>query len=513
MYNNKIFNKYHLNPNIIIFIGILSLYLILGIVLFKYYQHKINPDAINYVNIAKYYFLGNYTNAINTYWSPLISWLLIPFFIFGTTPVYMIYSTKVLSLIIGFFTIIGVRQLSYKFEIDETIRISILLSVVPITLYFVYSYITPDLLVVCIFVYYFNIIFNPKYPEKLSYGLLCGLLGALAYFAKSYAFPFFIVHFILFNFIHYFKNVKYRKNTLKNLFLGFLLFFAISGIWMGVISQKEGALTYGTSGEFNHNLMGPDSSKGWTTQYLGESSVKIQPWSPFSSWYYFKYQLNLILTNTLEMIDKFELFSYLSIIILLSYLLFFIKPIKKILNDDRFYPFLTVVIFCAGYSTILVEERYLWIIYILLLLMGGYLLNKLFKSNFFSNRKNILLLTKIIILPIFMISFVMMPISFLHENVNADADVYNLSNTLETQYNIHGNIASDDNERKMLYISYYLGTKYLGQTKKENITELQKDLSKNNINFYFVWNNSNNYPSNNEITGGKIKGLKIYHMT
>lgn len=506
---NKIFSKYQLKHNLI-FIGILALYLILGIVSFRYYQHQLNPDGINYINIAKYYFLGSYINAVNSYWSPLISWLLIPFFIFGTTPVYMVYSTKVLSLIIGFFTIIGIRQLSYKFEMDETIRTSILVSVVPIILYFAYSYITPDLLVVCILVYYFNIIFSPKYPEKLSYALFCGLLGALAYLAKSYAFPFFIVHFVLFNIIHYFKNVKYRRNVVKNLFLGFLIFFAISGIWIGLISQKEGALTYGTSGEFNHNLMGPNSSKGWTTHYLGESSVKIQPWSPFSSWYYFKYQLNLILTNAIEMINKFESFSYLSIIILLSYLLFFIKPIKKILNDDRLYPFLTVVIFCAGYSTILVEERYLWIINILLLLMGGYLLNKLFKSNFFSNKKNILLLTKIIILPIFMISFVMMPISFLHENVNAGIDVYNLSNTLEAQYNIQGNIATDDNGKKMIYISYYLGTNYLGQTKKENSNALHEDLSKNNINFYFVWDNSSNYLSNNEITGGKIEGLKIY---
>lgn len=426
----------------------------------------------------------------------------------------MIYSAKLLSLIIGFFTIIGIRQLSYKFEMDETIRTFILLSLVPIVLYFVYSLITPDLLVMCILVYYLNIIFNPKYPEKLYYALLCGILGALSYFAKSYAFPFFIVHFTLFNFLHYFKNIKYRKNVIKSLCLGLLVFFVISGIWIGTISHKEGKLTYGTSGEFNHDLMGPHSSQGWDTQYIGGSPVKAQSWSPFDSWYNFKYQLKLIWTNIIKISGILQLFSYFALIIILAYLLFFIKPIPEILKDDRLYPLLTLIIFSAGYSIVVLEERYLWLIDILLLLMGGYLLNTLFNSNIFTNyKKNAFALAKVIILSVFVISFVIMPISFLHENVNAGKPVYNLANTLE-QSNIHGNIVTDDNGIKMLYLSYYLGTTYLGETKKESNTELQKDLSKHKVDFYFVWDKSNNYSSSskNEITNEKINGLKIYSI-
>jgi len=63
-----------------------------------------------------------------------------------------------------------------------------------------------------------------------------------------------------------------RRKTLKTLLLGFAVFFIISGVWIGVISQKEGEITYSTSGEFNHDLVGP-YSKGRITQYLSSPYI------------------------------------------------------------------------------------------------------------------------------------------------------------------------------------------------------------------------------------------------
>jgi len=54
---------------------------------------------------------GNFYGSINDYWGPLLSWLMIPFLFFGQTSMAALYSTKILSLILGFFTIIGIRQL------------------------------------------------------------------------------------------------------------------------------------------------------------------------------------------------------------------------------------------------------------------------------------------------------------------------------------------------------------------------------------------------------------------
>jgi len=490
----------------------LIIFLILGIMLIRYYQYQINADGIVYIGIAKTYFNGNFFNAIDAYRSPLISWLLIPFLIFSSNPVYLLLSTKILSLIIGFFTIIGVRQLSYKFEMNERIRTTILFSLIPIILYFAYSVFTPDLLLVCIFVFYFNIIFSPQYSDKVTNALLCGLLGSLAYLTKSYAFPFFIVHFILFNLFHYFKSTSNRRKTLKNLLLGLTMFFIISGAWIGLISYKEGKITYSTAGEFNHNIVGPQSnhpSKGWITHYLGEEVTQIKPWSPFESWNYFKYQLKIIYMNTVQTLNIFKSFSYFSLIILLTYLLFCIKPIMEILNDNRIYPFITTVIFSAGYLLVLVEERYLWLVYVLFILMGGYLLNIIFKGDFFPKA------SKYVLLLVFAFSFIWMSVSFLNENVNSGKEFYNTANAIEEQHIINGNIVTNNNDEKMIYISYYLETKYMRQTKNDiSDTKSQEQLKEYNIDYYFVWgDNIPSFLSNYvEVTNGKIQGLKIYSM-
>ncbi|MGB9979503.1 hypothetical protein [Methanobacterium sp.] len=520
-WTKQIINNGTLRSNIGLIMALMT-FLILGIILIRYYQYQINPDGLVYIKIAKTYLMGNYSDAISTYWSPLISWLLVPFLIYSLNPVYVLFSTKLLALIIGFFTLLGIGKLSYKFEMDETIRTVILFSAVPVILYFAYSVITPDLVVVCILVYYFNIIFSSEYSSNIYNGLFCGSLGALAYLSKSYAFPFFIAHFTLFNIIHYFKNIQNRKKVLKNLFLGFIVFFVISGIWIGLISQKEGEITYGTSGEFNHNLVGPES-KGWgVTHYLGEitqdesmtPSADVKSWSPFESWGYFKYQLKLIYTNTMATINIYRLFSCFSLIILFVYLILILNGFKKILTDNRIYPVLTIIIFSSGYLPILVEERYLWIIYPLLVLMGGYLLNELFKYSFFTGgRKGTSI--KSIILLIFAVSFIWMPVSSLSENINSDKEIYNLANLIEDQYNVHGNIVINQDNKKIsiAYLSYYMGTNYLGQTNNTGNSKMPEQLKKYNVDFYMVWGDNKSVLNGyTDVTNGKINILKIYSI-
>ena len=191
---------------------ILIIYLILGIILFRYYQYQINNDGIGYINTAHIFMSGNIYGSISDYWGPLLSWLLIPFLFFGHTPLAALQLTKLLSIIIGFFTIIGIRQLSYRLEMNEVIRTVVLLMFVPLILYFALSFITPDLLMVCIFVYYLEIIFNFEYPNKLFNGALCGIFGALAYLSKSYGFTFFIATFFIFNLFQYYHNSdRYRR--------------------------------------------------------------------------------------------------------------------------------------------------------------------------------------------------------------------------------------------------------------------------------------------------------------
>lgn len=501
---------------------ILVLYLVLGLALLGYYQYQINPDGVGYIQTAWKYLSGDFYGAVNAYWGPLLSWLLIPFLYFNQNPDYALYSAKILSLILGFFTIMGVRQLSYRFELDETVRTAVLLMMVPVIIYFALSVVTPDLLVACVLVYYLSIIFNPKYPDKLSNGLVCGALGAVAFFAKSFLFPFFIAQFLVLNLLHYHYRGDYPWIRItRNMLMGFLVFLLISGVWIGLISSKEGELTFGTSGGYNHALVGPESS-GFPQFYQGLSAPgeidqqkALKEWSPFESWSNFTFQLRLIWNNLWQTISIYQFFSCLSVLIILSSLFLLLRPFKKFTGKgDRriiIFSLITLLIYSGGYLPVLVEDRYLWPMYLLLMLMGGLLISLTFK-NLPAWKTNYVNILKGVIIILFALSFILMPVNFLNTNIDTGKDIYALSDTLKTQYGVQGNIATNDRLIDAQFLSFYLNTTSFGQSKRDiSDAELQLQLEKYRIDYYLVWGNSTPHlTSYKEITGGKIRDLKIY---
>ncbi len=500
---------------------VLFTYCLLSLIFFSNYFYSISPDGISYINIAQIYLTGNLADAINGYWGPLFSWILTPFILVNPTNLNALCMARILTLIIGFFTLIGLNRLFWIFNIDLTIKRVMLFAFIPFILFFSLNYVTPDLLVMCILIYYLGIIFNPNYSDKLLYGALCGFLGSLAYLSKSYALLFFFVHFVLFNLFYFFKssdNLK-RKNIVKNLFLGLIIFFIITGFWIGLISAKYGELTISTSKEYNQALVGP-ASQGHPMYYLGlmkppynstlsawedPSYFKLEKWSPFQSWKDFKYQLIIIWNNILSVIAMLNVIPFVSIIIIVLSILFLLMPFKTKLKVNIFYLLVTMLIYTGGYCIILVESRYLELIYSLLAFTGAYLIDSSFKLKVINNKvKNVLLI-------VLALSFILTPGTALIQDNNPGKNNYDMSKSLEI-YGIHGNIASNTNWVQSLNIDYYLNTKYYGLTKNNNSTNLQKELNDNNIDYYFVWGSKWNLQLTEyqEITHNKLKDLHIY---
>ncbi|MBI5675668.1 MAG: hypothetical protein HZC48_07590 [Nitrospirae bacterium] len=519
-------------------IVILIIYSLLSVFIHKY--TRLTADSMLYFSIAEKYLNGDYANAINGYWGPLLAWLLIPFLYFGFSNVFAI---NAIDLLLGIFTITGIWILSYRFEISEKIRSIILIALCPIILRV--SIVQPmDFLLLCILVYYLCIVFKSDYPNKMLHGVLCGLLGALAYFTKAYAFPFFIAHFLIMNILHYFRNSSnaVRKNILKNALTGFILFFLVSGIWIMTISNKYGYYTFSTMRSTNFNAPGPEAMGGGlefgvpifnegffeppnkTAFVVWEdpSYIRGKKWSPWESWGYFKHFIRLCLKNIAEGLLIFESFSTLSIAIVIAYILSFSAQSKdKLLaRGDLLYPLFTIALFTGGYIMFHFEQRYLWLSNILLLLMGGHILYELFQRDLFrsSLRKGILTI-------LFIVSFIFTPSRHVLQasKSNIEQDMYYISTDLK-QYNIKGNIASNreyvpihDAWHKTFRLAYWLNSRYYGQA-KENISdeELGNELKKYGINYYFFWGASSHVPQflNNykELTNGEIPDLKIYSL-
>lgn len=505
---------------------IIVIYLIIGLFLLNYYQYILNSDGISYISIAQKYMVLDFKNAINGYWGPLFSWLMIPFLIFSSTPSSNLYLVKLLSLFVGIFTIIGVKTLSDKFEIRDSIQTVLLMALIPIMLSFSLFMITPDLLVVCFLIFYLSYLFSSNYSYNIKNGVLCGLFGALAFLTKSYAFLFFVFHFAIMNLFYYYEAIskENKKIILKNSLIGLSIFFIISGVWIGLISEKYGYLNIGTSGKYNYELVGPQS-QGQAMFYQGlieppndsalsawedPSYFNMQPWSAFGSVDNFQYQLNLIGSNIVKIADILEMYSILSLIILMGAILFILKAPSKSSRNKMIYLMVTILIFSGGYSFILIEFRYLWLVFILLMIMGIYLINNIYEIGKLGKlRRNILLM-------LIIISFVVGPVSVLVNDVNLERDIYDLSQTLYNDYHVYGNIASDENWELTIYLAYYLKSKYYGiTTNNYDENAINNQLEVNRIKYYFVWNKTVNLQLEGyrEITHGKISILRIYERT
>lgn len=505
-------------------------FLVTGIILLSHYHHQINPDGISYITIAKKYLRGDFSNAINGYWGPLLSWLLVPF-LFLKLP--SLVAARLVLLLTGALTLKGIIRLSASLDLEETTRTVLVLSLIPIVLYFSFFMTTSDLLVTCFLVYYYSLIFDKHYGESgdSRKGFFCGLLGGLAYLSKAYALPFFFGHFLIINIYYWFiaKGKKEKKNILRNLTLGLAVFVFLSGFWSALISVKYGFLTFSTAGSINYARVGPEA-KGPPYEYQGflpppnetavaanedPINIEIIKWSPFSSLENLNHQKKIIFSNLSKTISLIQSFSLFSIAIIIgagvSFALFLSSGIKV----QRNIPFLfltTFLLFLSGYLVFSVEERYLWPNFIFLILMGGYLLDKLFEG-----KKNRLFLIKYILTSAFALSVVIFPLRQYKKyssTIGSGKDINSLSKRLS---GIKGNIGSNSNWHASLYLSYSLESRYYGMPKKGiSYEELENELKKKKIDYYFIWGLSQDnqffLKKYREVTGGEIQNLRIYSL-
>ena len=199
----------------------------------------------------------------------------------------------------------------------------------------------------------------------------------------------------------------------------------------------------------------------------------------------------------------------IAVFILIVMIMFILRSKDIIAKNILKYLLLTMIIYIGGYCLIIPEWRYLWFIFILLMISSFYMIDRMYKSNFMNLKiRNILLF-------LLVFSFIIQPTIEVSYYVSQQNDkIYNLSNTLKVDYNIHGNIASNSERNEMLTLSYYLNSKYYGISRKtNNPIDLQQELDDNRIDYYFVWNSTDNIKLTdyNEIArNGKIEGLRIY---
>ena len=385
---------------------ILGSYFLLCGAMLPWFLHRVAPDAVSYLTIARKYRAWEFNDAINGYWSPLLSWLVAPFLCLGAP---MDVTGKCLEVAIGAGALSAVWWLGKRLELPDAVRIWTTLAVVPAVAMYALTDTTPDLLVAALLVVYIGVVIGADYPRSSWQGAACGLLGALAYLAKAYAFPFFLAHFLAVSGYLVLRRLSSGVELSRlaaATAAGLLVFALVAGSWAGLLSRKYSRPTIGTAGSYQFSLHGqghqtevgglyPPANKLALSAWEDPSDLSILPRppgaapparprpevvpaavpkvKPFLSDGPIGRLFYRIYYNAFRYMGTLFRLSPLSPFILLG-LLVACWNVPRGRDRDRWIILIgTMLLYPAGYLLIFINERFFWLITFLLSLSAGLL--------------------------------------------------------------------------------------------------------------------------------------------
>ena len=502
-------------------VGILLGYLLLCGAMLPWFLHRVAPDAVSYLTIARKYRAWEFSDAINGYWSPLLSWLLAPLLCLGApTDI----TAKCLQVVIGAGGLSVVWWLGRRLELPEAVRVWTTVALVPAVAIYALSDTTPDLLVAVILAVYIGVVIGKEYPRSLWQGASCGLLGALAYLAKAYAFPFFLTHYLT---VSGYLLLRRRSNweELRSLAAataaGLIVFAVVAGGWATLLSRKYSRITMGTAGSYQFRVSGQGHPTVVGGLYPPPNRTAISAWEDPSNLTIPKRQSGVkaaaklqpkavpaavpevgtfltgrtfsrvcyqILRNAIRYIGTLFRLSPLSLLILAGLVIACWMVARGPARDRCVILIGTMLLYPAGYLLIFINERFFWLITFLLSLSAGLLTTALpvLRRRPWGTCWAVVIVLSFSLWPAWM--FARLWHHVLEETPAVAAQ-------LRTMMPPGTRIASDLEWGITNSIAFHLDARYYGLLRpKASAKEQEQQLREHHIRYLLVWGDPSRYP-------------------
>jgi hypothetical protein len=473
-------------------------FIILFILLYPWYQYVLDPDATGYLKVAERIANADYARSVNSHWSPLNSWLLVPFLTAGCNG---IITAKILNGVYALISLLAIGTLLKKFTLHRFTAVGIMIVAVIMLLHMAFYQLFGDLLNTMLLMIYLCIICSGNFIRNKKKIILGSIVLGLAYYAKYYSF-YFGMFFSIVLFYVLLKKKEHPfpwKEWLKKTILACSVLFIIALPWGFALKAKYGSFTFTTSSQFNENvrlstpsdhpkivvmpLPYPDSYSSWDDPAYHFNGVYI---TPFTSWKFFLRELKVIASSFKAYVYVLNDFSFASIIILfIGILLWFLRDKDFIQNSNNITLLLFALLLPCGYLMLLIDYRYVWSIYFCLLILCGSLLTILYSKNWLN--KNIFLFSCIIIFG----GFCLYPVNQLQDQIYQGENLYELADSLAVHH-VKGKFITNytnGNEGGVSMILAYLGHDQFYGPSRIDITEEEtlKLIKDNKIDFYLMF--------------------------
>jgi hypothetical protein len=226
-------------------------------------RHSMNPDGVSYLDIAELYASGQWSEAVNGYWSPLYSWIMAPLYVRGGPAMHLefpaVHAVHFLIYLLALFAFdfflresLARRTPGNSTEVHAEWPWAVLGYGFFLwsTLYMIgLGVITPDLLVATlVFLVAGMIIRLQRVPHsRPGWFAGIGLVLGLGTLAKTIFLPFGIL--VLACLV---VMLALRRTSMAPAALAGFTFVLVAGPWIGTLSTSKGRLTFGDNGRVVH---------------------------------------------------------------------------------------------------------------------------------------------------------------------------------------------------------------------------------------------------------------------
>jgi len=244
-----------------------------------WYNYQLNPDATSYMTIAQKYAHGDFRHALNGYWAPMFSWLLMPAVWLNIS---MIVAAKSILAFAGLGILILLYSFMYRKGVQKMLAGFICLAAALLMMpWIILESITPDLLMVLWTLLLVTLldVFLDRPTRRMGIGL--GVLGAVMYFTKGFGL-FYFVGTLGAVALWQWRNEKQLQSVVKRYLPAAITLAVLVLPFIGAISHKYGHLTINNAGMYDHRIFGPVAMDAQPIEYAGPlippNSSAISAW-------------------------------------------------------------------------------------------------------------------------------------------------------------------------------------------------------------------------------------------
>jgi hypothetical protein len=212
------------------------------------YAATFNPDGFSYARVADHYLRGRFDLAVNSWWSPAYSILLMPAIVLQEDP---FVAARVINSLAAVGAALCCALVVHTIVGGRTARVVYPFALVATT-FWMWSMpvITPDMLFTfAIMMFAFAGVRHFVAPSTLR-AVVLGFAGGVAYLVKSYALPFVGATLLLTAGVGILSR-RARILEVRHAALAFAGFLVVAGPWIVAISLQDNKLTIGSSGHYS----------------------------------------------------------------------------------------------------------------------------------------------------------------------------------------------------------------------------------------------------------------------